>query len=339
MQSEAPAAERVSELAAAAEAARQAQTELATLTGELAQARDDLRAARAEAQHLGPLQQRAAETAEVPDVARSLAGELLSAYEAVESAAAKSAEAGVATADARRQANDGPNSEVCRGTNSEVWRRLLDDHLLLVAIREKLVGLEADAAQAESDTAGAQTRHDADAAELRLAADSLDRVKAIKQAEALVDDLTEGEPCPICRQTVTALPDHDIDRDLERIRASHSRARIAAERSEAALGTAKMASIRAATRSEEHQRQRDELGARLVDAPDIATLESGITRAQELAAARSEAEAAESSALDAERAARKMLEGLEGEEKRARSRYGSARDGLAVLSRRNRADR
>lgn len=319
-----PTEAEVAEMAATVEAARKAQADLGTLMNDLAEIVNELKAARAEAQRLAPLRQRAAEASEVPTAVRDLAGALRSAQKAVKDAETGSSEASASALEARRRSEKGPNAEVCQ--------RLLSDHEGLVQTDEGLGRLRDDEKEAERRVADAASLHEAASADLDAATDALARVRAVKSAEVLVAQLEEGEPCPICRQLVVMLPDHDIDRELEEVRADHARGLRENKRSEAALRSANELSVTATTRRKENARQRDELAGRLAGEPGVAALKANIAEAQGLASARAEADEAERLALETERVTRAALRGLEEDEQRARGAFVSARDGLIDLS-------
>ena len=319
-----PTEAEVAEIAATVEAARKAQADLGTLMSDLTGIGDELGAARAKVQRLEPLLRRAAEASEIPDAVRDLAGALLSSHEAVKDAEAGFSEASAAALEARRRSEEGPNAEVCR--------RLLRDREHLVQIDEGLGRLRDVEKEAKRKVADAESFHEAASAELEVATDALDRVRAVKSAEALVAQLEEGEPCPVCRQLVVTLPDHDIDRELEEVRADQARALREHKSSEAALRSANETSIATTTRREENESQREDLAGRLAGELDVAALKANIAEAEGLATARDEANEAEGLALEAQRATQAELRRFEGDEKRARGEFGSARDGLIELS-------
>ena len=302
---EAPGEEEVTRLAAAAEAARQAQAELKDLTDGLAGVGTDLTTARTKAE-TAEKQHSAVTAVRVPEEARSLDAELKSAAEADRKAADELADARDRARQAERDAADGPNAEACR--------RLIEDHERLAGLREELSRLDADVEEADrsnaeaaemaeavrarltaaedearaarqtaeaataaaddgpdktelnrirdqrteltrltgelddlatkrsdAETAEAEARalHDQAKAALDEAADSLNRARAVKQAEGLIDQLVEGEPCPVCRQPVRSLPDHDLDAELEALKEAEAEAAARRRERESALDDAR----------------------------------------------------------------------------------------------------
>ena len=352
LETDAPTAGRIAELAAAAEGARAAQIELDAIMGDLAGVVAELKSARYELQRIQPLQERAVMAATVPEAVTILASELQSARQALATAAATYRNARLEAVETRRRANEGPNAELCR--------RLIGEHGRLVELEQELVGRETDVEnaqlsasatseaaetvrhrleegankvaeargvakaarrsaaegprkgeievirsrwsefgrlgqeleqargerqQAEMAAAAAQTRRGTAQQRLDEAVEALDRLRAVKQAEGLVSQLREGEPCPVCRQTVVSLPDHDVDSEFERCRINHNRARVGLKDADSELdeARARAADARAAARGVEDRRQA--LEAQLRDAPDEDELDRLETRATELDAA------------------------------------------------------
>lgn len=366
LSTEVPGEEEVARLAAAAEAARQAQAELKDLVDGLASIGTDLTAARTKAATV-ERQHSAVSAVRVPEDARSLDAELKSAAEADRKAADELASARDRARQAEQDAAEGPNTETCR--------RLLADHERLTELREELSrladaaveaeqssteakeqaerikdGLEAaadetraarraaDAAKvaaadgpdkavldrvrdqrAELDQLGGrldeliEVRSNAETAEAEARAahaqakaaldettDSLNRARAVKQAEGLADQLVEGEPCPVCRQTVLVLPDHDLDSEIEALKADQAEAAAALRDQEIALDEAKTTRATAGAATDSASRRRDELVDSLADAPDEAEADRQTARANELAAKANEANEKRDEALEAE---------------------------------------
>ena len=355
LQAEAPTDEDIARLAAEAESARQAQTELKKLIDGLAGVGTDLAEARSKAEGLGKTLLAAAGI-RVPDEARALDAELKSAAEADRAAAEKTNEARDRARQAERDAAQGPNAETCR--------HLIGEHERLAGRREELARLEAEVEEAgrSSDEAAKQAeavrahltnaesevraarqsaeaaadaaaegpdkaelarirdqrvelarlvgeldhlagrRADAEEAEnearalrdrakavLDEAADSLNRARAVKQAEGLIDQLVEGEPCPVCLQPVLALPDHDFDAEFEALKATETEAAAALEERESALDKARTARAAAEADADSASVRRGELADLLAGAPDEVEVERLTAEADRLVAAIAEA--------------------------------------------------
>ncbi|HEY3753793.1 MAG TPA: SMC family ATPase [Pseudonocardiaceae bacterium] len=188
------------------------------------------------------------------------------------------------------------------------------------------------------------TRTEADAAEKALVAavgdaelalaDAEERARRIDlehRAAALAADLHEGEPCPVCRQTVGTLPHHDVSADVDGARAAVDTARkaLAVAGKQQAAGVKRAATARAAVAAAEQQSAK--LTAQLTDAPPAAELAAAI-------AERQAADAALAKARSAVRAARTGVDkatadraALAQTEQRAWSELRASRDRFVAL--------
>ena len=317
-----PSDDEVAELKVRADAIQAAQTELEGLLGDLEGIVEELDAARADVQRLEPLL-RAVSAVSVPDAVRDLSDRLEAANEAVERTEEAFGRKRAAEQGARRRAAEGPDLGRCQ--------QLLGDRERLDRLEDEFGRLESKAQQAAIDAKDAREVHEAASARVNSAFEALDRVRSVKRAERLVAQLREGEPCPVCRQTVTALPDHDIDAELAQLETAHSKARAALTVADDELRTADRAMERASAKREENERQRDDLTRQLSGQPDAKTLAIEIAAAEALEKARFEAEKASAKAEKELTDVRKSLKALQGEEIAARQEYGRVRDGLASL--------
>ena len=396
---DAPTSERIAELAAAAEEARTAQTELEGILGDLAEIVVELKSARDDLQRIRPLQERAVEAARVPESVTMLAGELRSARQALVTAEEAHEGARLEAVDARQRAEEGPNAELCR--------RLIEDHGRLVDLERELVDRETDVQNAQfaasaaseaaetvrqrlseaakkfaearsaanvarqsavegpqkgviesirsrwsefvslgqelgqaramcqqAETAEVSVRTRRGAAQQRVdeAVAALDRVRAVKQAEGLLEQLRKGEPCPVCRQTVVSLPDHDFDSEFNQCRTERDRAQGALGDVDSELDDARTAAANARAAARSMEDRRHELEDQLKDAPDEDQLDRLETRAEELDAV---LQAADEELGRAERAEQDLREAeatvsvLDGEDeaKEALFRATAERDG------------
>ena len=316
-----PTDEEVAKLKATAGAAIAAQTDLAGAMRDMARINEELQAARLSIERLDTLLQ-AASAAVVPDTVRELASRVESAQQALGKAEQEHSKRRTELTEARSRAANGPNAEVCRSLLAD-YERLgeLDGAL------EQLGTHEAEAKRRRNQTQVALGQAD-DA--LSGASNALERVKAVKGAEVLIAQLEAGEPCPVCRQPVVDLPDHDIDTEMEQALATEARVRSKRKVSEANLRVADDEFIEAKTRRAANEEQHADLAARLSGTPDKATLAADIDRARVLAEDCSLAEAAEAEALGGMGDAKENLNVLEAEEQAALTGYWRARDGLAA---------
>ncbi len=134
----------------------------------------------------------------------------------------------------------------------------------------------------------------------RESAGILDRVRTVKQAEGLVSQLVEGEPCPVCRQVVNELPAHDHDSELEEIERVHREAEDAKHEHENALREAGAALAKANAAVDSFAGQQGELIDKLASAPNETKLDQQAALAEDLTAAVTQAQAALTAARQAE---------------------------------------
>lgn len=349
---EAPTDEEVAALEAAVEATLCARARLEKLMAALADARSDVAAARDEAARLNPLRQRAVDASTVPDDVRSLTDQSASAKKLVTQADEWATAARAAATEARQQAEDGPNAEVCR--------KLLRDHRNLAKQQSRLSALQAEAREAlhardsaleagerlrgqldaadakvaearaaasaadsaarqgpdrgeigrirakrdemddlagrlaqadmalkaaEEEEASARARHNEARTELDSARGILDQVRSVKQADGLVAQLKEGEPCPVCRQVVAALPEHDIGTELREAQATHDRAGSAERAARGALDESRESLAVAAAEADSIMVRHRELESLLGAGPDEEELDRLEAHVERLAAA------------------------------------------------------
>ena len=224
---------------------------------------------------------------------------------------------------ARSAASDGPD----RGEIARV-RAQCDE---LEELAEQLVAMVSEREQAVSAEHAPRAEH-ADAMRRRGAAfEDLDRARAVKQAEGLVAQLVEGEPCPVCRQTVVELPAHDLDAELAELQAHHSRAEAAVDDAASALGEAARVSAEASAEARTVSSRRQDLKVQVERSPSREELSGLEAEADELAAvvqwAVAEvqaAERAESDLVQAEETKRALA--AEGEAQEALIRATADRD-------------
>lgn len=322
LQAPAPTEEQVAELAARAEAVAAAQAELAGVSREIAELEIERAEMRLEVKRFGRLM-RAASAVTVPDAVRELALSVEQAQRAFLIAETKHSERRTDLNDANSRALEGPNAEVCRN--------LLKDYERLGELEREIEDLDARRDDAErSKRAARKAVEQADDA-FSSATEALDRVKAVKSAEVLVAELEVGEPCPVCRQPVVDLPDHDIDAELEQAFAAHARSRRQKEVNDERLAEDNQTFVEAKALHAAKVQQRSDLSDRLSDEPDEAALSADIDAASGLAEARSRADAAEAEAHRRVKAAKKDLKALEVQEQESLKGYSRARDSLAEI--------
>ena len=317
-----PSEAQVAELKAGADAAQAAQTELKSLLDDLAEVVAEVEAARADAERITPLL-KAVSSVSVPDAIKDLSDRLQEASETTQRADETYRRRRSAEQEARRQAEEGPDLGRCR--------QLLGDRERLDRLEAALEELEREAQRATMDAERAREAREAAKAEVDAAFEALDRVRSVKRAESLVAQLREGEPCPVCHQTVTSLPDHDIDAELAELETAHSEAHAGLDIADRGLRMADKASAGASRERDANKRQSEELAGRLSGQPDAEALRQAVDEAEALGVARREAEKAAAEAEREHRDAQKGLDALKVEEAAARRDYGSVRDRTARL--------
>ncbi|HEX4704068.1 MAG TPA: SMC family ATPase [Pseudonocardiaceae bacterium] len=217
------------------------------------------------------------------------------------------ADALVAARDAQRAQADATETEAelaCAGLTELAvltgWREGRARADTLRTELDPLRGALTEAETAERTLADAITD-----AELALAAADEDvrRIDREHRAAALAADLHTGEPCPVCQQTVGALPHHDVSSDVDTARAAVEKARkaVAAANRQHAAAVKQAAGAKAAVTSAEQRLA--ELVAQIADAPTELDAAIDARRAADiaLAAARSAARTARTAAETATR--------------------------------------
>ncbi len=106
----------------------------------------------------------------------------------------------------------------------------------------------------------------------------------------MIAELKEGEQCPVCRQVVDALPEHDIDAELREAQAAHDRAGNVERTKLKALNDSTMKRAVAAADVDSLKGRHRELESLLGAEPDEEELNQLEARAEHLAAAVQEAQ-------------------------------------------------
>ena len=193
------------------------------------------------------------------------------------------AEASTAAQAAQQALADGPDS-----AQIDRWR---EQRTELARLSGRLEAAKEALAVEQEHEAKARETFEQARATLDETGDRLDQARAVKQAEGLVAQLVEGEPCPVCRQAVHELPDHDLDAELDQLARTHSEAEAQKRKHEEALDKTRTALADAKATVESATTRHDELVDKLSDAPDGEDLDHLATLADELAAAATKAQA------------------------------------------------
>lgn len=238
--------------------------------------------------------------------------------EATELAEAVRARMTAAEGEARaaRQAAEASAAAAADGPDKAELSRIRDQRTELTRLTSELDDLSKKRSGAETAEAEARTLHDQAKAAFDEATGSLNRARTVKQAEGLIDQLVEGEPCPVCRQPVLALPDHDLDAELKALKAAEAEAAARRRERESILDEARTAREAARAEADSVSRRCSELAETLAGAPDDAEVERLAIEANELAEAAAEAGEKLKAATAAEEELRQAAEtkqALEGE--------------------------
>lgn len=188
-----------------------------------------------------------------------------------------------------RQSAEVAAAAAADGPDKAELQRIRDQRAELVRLTGELDDLVARRSEAETAEAEARALCDQAKAAFDEATGSLNRARTVKQAAGLVDQLVEGEPCPVCRQPVLALPDHDLDAELEALKSAEAAAATGLRERESALGEATTGRVAATAETDTVSRRRGELADGLTGAPDEDEVERLTAEADRLAAAAAEA--------------------------------------------------
>lgn len=188
-----------------------------------------------------------------------------------------------------RQSAEVAAAAAADGPDKAELQRIRDQRAELGRLTGELDDLVAKRSEAETVEAEARAFCDQARAAFDEATGSLNRARTVKQAAGLVDQLVEGEPCPVCRQPVLALPDHDLDAELEALKSAEAAAATGLRERDSALTVATTARAAAAAETDSASRRRGELADGLTGAPGEVEVERLTAEADRLTAATAEA--------------------------------------------------
>jgi len=192
--------EQVRALERRAEAIAQLVARMGSAAARLIELAESARAARSDAERAGALADSLRAIA-IPDEVLRLDEEIRDATKQLETA---EAEHRTATAEADRVEAEQPD----RGARGRL-ERTIHLHAERAAAAQGLARLESEAADVEARAAAAEVQlRDAERAEV-CAREALEKAHGLERAHALVGALNVGEPCPVCRQVVGKLPEHE----------------------------------------------------------------------------------------------------------------------------------
>lgn len=157
--------------------------------------------------------------------------------------------------------------EISALSSPDVMRSMRDAHGRLTEVESRLrslAGTREQAAVEEKDSALAAAKHRVDAAQ-----QALEGARVEHAAHSLTATIVVGEACPVCEQTVTAMPDRVPPSELSAMEKERSDASSALEQAAESAAQAKAALTAVETSRAEVEGQRLKLVAELEDAPSI----------------------------------------------------------------------
>lgn len=313
----APGDDELAGLKAHQQAVVDAQEAVARHADKLAKIEKQLETSRADVERsekqLGSLRRLAA-----PVAVTKLGPELAGAVEVVTAAEAQLKTARVARDKATKTMEKGPDVVVLQRTIDALERlQRLEAGITAVAPEAEDIARQAGEAQAVADEA---------AQALASARQALDEAQAAAGLGATIAALVVGEPCPVCSQTVTALPAHDVDAELTHAKKAHTAAQkrhvAAVEAADAQARDATELATRLATMRSEQA----EAAAVVPPKADLMTLRSQVEAAETAKKAQQAAAADVENAETQFERARGDLTTLQGQEQDLRGDLTSARD-------------
>jgi exonuclease SbcC len=207
-----------------------------------------------------------------------------------------------------------------------------------LASHERKAALELKIASSTESTEGA-TQTEAQALARKTEAEAAyvatqearEAARVAHQAQHIAGHLVEGEPCPVCLQTVDNLPKHKVPKDLKAAEQAAANAATLAEETRTMATKASTAAASARSALKSLLDQYDELEAALVEYPDRGELEVLLQEIEKTEKLLTGARESEGNALDRAAGARREVETLKESASTARAEFDTARDSLAAL--------
>jgi exonuclease SbcC len=206
--------------------------------------------------------------------------------------------------------------------------RALEAHAALETMRAEVEQLIVELQTATESTETANAAEAETSAALEAARAELEHARAGHAAHELATTLAVGEPCPVCEQTVTALPKRKRATAItsaEKAVASADKAATRA-RQHATQAATKHAAI--AARATQAQERLEALGEAIAEHPDRAGIEHTLARIQTTTAAYGDARKREQAAREAQRTATRAAQGETKRAAAAQRELNEARDAL-----------
>lgn len=184
-------------------------------------------------------------------------------------------------------------------------------------------------AKAERALAKAQHRTEAAERQLEGARASFDVITRAHAAYHVATALQAGEPCPVCQQPVSDIPDLETPERLEEAAAHRSDAEAALVRAQADEQTADRTHTGAVRDVENHEARIQKLDGDLAGSAPEEALQAQLAEIKELEKQIEDARGIEREAKHAERQARKQRDKSRAEVDAAWSKYDESRDSVA----------
>lgn len=215
--------------------------------------------------------------------------------------------------------------------DAATWKELIDNHVQLVDLTARAARASASAGAASVAVDRARSSRDTADAYLKTVTAAREQVRIAHQADDLAVTLVAGEVCPVCLQTIEALPDRPVHEGLVEADAKVASAESAQAETHKALGDAQLAQQRASDALERLEEELATLNQRLDGQPDADRATELHTAAVAAAAALATAARTAKAARESTRKAREGLKALEARWVDAGRRLGQIRDGVAQL--------
>lgn len=165
-------------------------------------------------------------------------------------------------------AADAAQKAAAEGPDSAKLGRWRDQRAELTRLNGRLEGAKENLTVEQEHEAKARAACEQARDDLRETRERLDQARAVKQAEGLVSQLVEGEPCPVCRQLVHELPEHDLDAEMAELQRVHAEAETLKREREEDLDETRTALATAEAAVESVEQRCSELSEELAAAPD-----------------------------------------------------------------------
>lgn len=259
----------------------------------------ELEEARAEASRIGEARQR---LAAITPPAR------LEQLDRLASEAAEAREAAAEEVARRRQQTQEIEERLAALPTLDFMRARREAHRRLDGVEGRLADLDPHPWELRVAEAEGQVEEAGNA--LEAARQAIDQARANHAAHALAETLAVGDPCPVCRQEVTVLPEADGAEELAGLEQAEQARRQELSSAASALDAARTGLTEVQTRRAELEEQREGLRGELEEGPGLEDLAEAEEMLADLTGRRDQARKSLAEAEGAERQARRRHEEL-----------------------------